>query len=61
MRERLIRFMHGRYGMDSLGKFTVITGVVAMLCRLERQSDPVASVVDMYRLYLFPHILPEYL
>jgi DNA-directed RNA polymerase subunit RPC12/RpoP len=31
VRERLIRFMHGRYGMDSLGKFTVITGVVAML------------------------------
>lgn len=31
MRERFVRFMYGRYGMDSLGKFTIITGVAAML------------------------------
>ena len=31
MKEKLIRFMYGRYGMDSLGKFTIITGLVTMI------------------------------
>ena len=31
MKEKLVRFMSGRYGMDSLGKFTIIAGVAAML------------------------------
>ncbi|MCI9615983.1 MAG: hypothetical protein HFG93_12660 [Dorea sp.] len=31
MREKFIRFMYGRYGMDSLGRFTIIAGVAAML------------------------------
>lgn len=31
MREKLMRFMYGRYGMDSLGKCLVIAGLAAML------------------------------
>lgn len=31
MKEKLIRFMYGRYGVDSLGKFTIITGLIAMI------------------------------
>lgn len=31
MKEKLVRFMYGRYGMDSLGKFTIIAGIAAML------------------------------
>lgn len=31
LREKLIRFMYGRYGMDSLGKFTIIAGLIVML------------------------------
>lgn len=31
MKEKLIRFMYGRYGVDSLGKFTIITGLAAMI------------------------------
>lgn len=31
MKEKLVRFMYGRYGMDSLGKFTIIAGVITML------------------------------
>ena len=28
MKEKLMRFMYGRYGVDSFGKFTVITAIV---------------------------------
>lgn len=31
LKEKLIRFMYGRYGIDSLGKFTIITGLIAMI------------------------------
>lgn len=31
MKEKFIRFMYGRYGMDSLGKFTIIAGLAAMI------------------------------
>lgn len=31
MREKLIRFMSGRYGFDSLGKATLITALVMMI------------------------------
>ena len=31
LKEKLIRFMYGRYGMDSLGKFTIIAGLIVML------------------------------
>ena len=31
VKEKLIRFMYGRYGMDSLGKFTIIAGLITMI------------------------------
>lgn len=31
MKEKFIRFMYGRYGMDSLGKFTIAAGVAAIV------------------------------
>ena len=31
MKEKIMRFMYGRYGMDSLGKCLVIVGLIAML------------------------------
>ena len=31
MREKLIRFMQGRYGMDYLGRFTIILGLAAIV------------------------------
>lgn len=31
MREKLIRFMQGRYGMDYLGRFTIILGLAAII------------------------------
>lgn len=30
MKEKFIRFMYGRYGMDSLGKFTIVAGLAAI-------------------------------
>lgn len=30
MKEKLIRFMYGRYGIDSLGKFLLIAGLIAL-------------------------------
>lgn len=30
MKEKFIRFMYGRYGMDSLGKFTIGAGLVTI-------------------------------
>ncbi len=34
MREKLIRFMQGRYGMDYLGRFTIILGLIAIILSL---------------------------
>ncbi|EEG72397.1 hypothetical protein [[Clostridium] hylemonae] len=31
MKEKFIRFMSGRYGIDSFGKFTLILGVAALI------------------------------
>ena len=31
MREKLERFMAGRYGMDYLGRFTLITGLIVLI------------------------------
>ena len=31
MKEKLQRFMYGRYGLDSFGKFTIIVSLVLML------------------------------
>ena len=31
MKEKLQRFMYGRYGLDSFGKFTIIISLVLML------------------------------
>lgn len=31
MKEKLMRFMYGRYGVDSLGRFTLIAGLVCIL------------------------------
>lgn len=31
MKEKMIRFMAGRYGIDSFGKFTLIVGVAALV------------------------------
>lgn len=31
MKDKLIRFMAGRYGIDSFGKFTIFTGLIAAL------------------------------
>jgi DNA-directed RNA polymerase subunit RPC12/RpoP len=31
VKEKFIRFMYGRYGMDSFGKFTIIAGLVTMI------------------------------
>ena len=31
MKEKLIRFMQGRYGIDQLSKFLIIVGVVVVL------------------------------
>ena len=31
VKEKLIRLMYGRYGMDSLGRFTIIAGLIVMI------------------------------
>ena len=31
MKEKLMRFMYGRYGVDSLGKFLIVMALAAML------------------------------
>lgn len=31
MKEKFIRFMYGRYGMDSLGKFTIAVGLISIV------------------------------
>lgn len=31
MKEKFMRFMYGRYGMDSLGKFTISVGLVTII------------------------------
>ena len=61
MKEKLIRFMYGRYGMDSLGKFTIITGVVSMVLAGWNHSMILSLILVLHHLYLFPHVFTEYL
>ncbi len=43
LREKLTRFMYGRYGMDTLGKWTIGAGLLAML---------LSNLRDNYTLFL---------
>ena len=61
MKEKLIRFMYGRYGIDSLCRFTLIAGLVSMLLAGWNDSMLLSLVMGLYHLDLFPHVLPEHL
>ena len=44
MREKLIRFMQGRYGIDQFSKFLLILGVVVVLLSSFLSRNPVGLV-----------------
>ena len=48
LKEKLIRFMYGRYGMDSLGKFTIIAGLIVMLIAGWKNSFILSLVAATY-------------
>lgn len=57
MKEKLIRFMYGRYGIDSFGKFLLIIGLIALCLsgRNERLSFILISwmilIYEYYRMF----------
>ena len=61
MKEKLQRFMYGRYGLDSFGKFTIIVSLVLMLlanfvpARLGKCIIP--AVLGTFDLHIFPYVL----
>ena len=44
MKEKFIRFMHGRYGIDQFSKFLLILGVVVVLLSSFLSRNPVGLV-----------------
>ncbi len=55
MKERFIRFMQGRYGVDQLSKFLLIIGLVVVLVSAFFGSHPVSLI-----LYLFGWVFVIY-
>ena len=55
MKERLIRFMQGRYGVDQLSKFLLILGLVIVLVSAFLGNNPIALI-----LYLIGWVLVIY-
>ena len=45
MKEKFIRFMQGRYGVDQLSKFLLIVGLVIVLVSAFLGSNPIALVL----------------
>ncbi len=61
LREKLIRYMYGRYGMDSLGKFTIIAGLIVMLIAGWKNSFILSLVAWFCIIYAyFRMFLPEH-
>ena len=63
-REKLIRFMQGRYGIDQLSKFILVIGVVCVLISAlfgdhPAGADPLFSGVDPGDLQLLQGVFPE--
>ncbi len=61
LKDRFIRFMYGRYGVDSFGKFTIWGSLILMLIAgwthrgiLSLRHGPVSSI-------LFPDVFQKYL
>ena len=44
MKERFIRFMQGRYGLDQLSKFLAVTGVIVVAASVLPGRNPAALV-----------------
>lgn len=61
MKEKLQRFMYGRYGLDSFGKFTIIVSLVLMLLAnfVPARLGSVLSlaVLGTFDLHIFPYVL----
>ncbi len=61
MKEKLQRFMYGRYGLDSFGKFTIIVSLVLMLfgelCTCKTGSVLSLLCWGTFDLHIFPYVL----
>ena len=61
MKEKLQRFMYGRYGLDSFGKFTIIVSLVLMLLAnfVPARLGSVLSLLcwALFDLHIFPYVL----
>lgn len=45
MKEKIIRFMQGRYGVDQLSKFLLIVGLVVVLVSAFLGNNPIALIL----------------
>lgn len=48
MKEKLIRFMQGRYGIDQLSKFLLITGLAVVLLRRFSEKPAVSMLLYIF-------------
>ena len=60
MREKLIRFMQGRYGTDQFSRFLLGAAVVCLVLSLFIQRNLVVSHSASDCLLLFPYVFQEY-
>lgn len=59
MKEKLIRFMSGRYGTDSFGKFTIFTGLFAILFATLFDSMILSALAWMLVIYSYFRIFSK--
>ena len=59
MRERLYRFMQGRYGVDAFGKFLIYTGLILALINILVSSAALSFIVLAIWIYSYYRILSK--
>ena len=64
MKEKFLRFMQGRYGVDQFSKGLLIAGLVVVLlssffCRRKGRIIILFTWMDIDHLLLFPYILQK--
>ena len=61
LKDRFIRFMYGRYGVDSFGKFTIWIPDPYADRRMDASGNPFLAGMGRYHLFLFPDVFQKYL
>ena len=59
LKEKFMRFMYGRYGVDTLGKYSLGAGLATMVLSIVFDSYTVTLIVVFYHFDIFSNVLSK--